>query len=88
MTDADDADNFALLANTSAQIECQLQSQDQAGGIGINVNAIKTEFMCFKQEGTIFNLSGSPLKLVDQFTYLSSNISSTKSDVNIYLAKA
>ena len=31
--------------------------------------------------------SGRPLKL-DKFTYLSSNISSTESDVNIYLPKA
>ena len=31
--------------------------------------------------------SGKPLKFVDQFSYLSSNISSTESDVSIYLTK-
>ena len=42
----------------------------------------------FKQKETISSLSGKPLKLVDQFTYLDSNISSTESAVNIHLAKA
>ena len=39
--------------------------------------------MCFKQKEAI-----STLKLVDQFTYLDNNISSTKSDINICLMKA
>ena len=43
----------------------------------------KTEFMCFKQ-GAISHLYRKPLKSVDQFTYLASNISSTESDVNIH----
>ena len=43
--------------------------------------------MCFKWEGVIFPLSGRSLKLVDKFTSLSSNISSTESDINIHLAK-
>ena len=34
-----------------------------------------------------FKLSGKPLKLVDKFTYLSSNISFNKRDISIYLAK-
>ena len=38
--------------------------------------------MCFKQEGAISTLRGKPVKLVDQFTSLSSNISSTESDLN------
>ena len=33
------------------------------------------------------NLSGKTLILVDQFTYLSSNISSTESDIKIHLLK-
>ena len=51
-------------------------------------NANKTVFMCFKQKEIIFTQSGNSLKLGDQFTYLSSNISSTQSDVNICLANA
>ena len=34
-----------------------------------------------RQEGTISTLSGKHLKLIDQFTYRGSNISSTESDV-------
>ena len=39
--------------------------------------------MYFKQEGALSTLSGKPLKLVDQLTYLGSNISSTESNINI-----
>ena len=46
------------------------------------------EFMHFKQEGAISILSGNTMKLVDQFTYLGSNISSTESNVSIYIGKA
>ena len=51
------------------------------------VNANKTEFLHSKQEA-IFILNGKPLKLVHQFTYLSSNISFTERDINIPLVKA
>ena len=56
-----------------------------AGGINLFVKANKTEFMYFK---AISTLNGKPLKFVDQFTYLGSNISSTENDVNISLVKA
>ena len=48
----------------------------------------KEELMCFKQDGTISNLCGKPLKLVDQYTYLGYNISSTENHVNIRIGKA
>ena len=41
-----------------------------------------------KQEGVISILNDIPLKLVDQFTYLGSNISSNEADGNIRLAKS
>ena len=44
--------------------------------------------MCFKREGAISTVNGRPLELVNIFTYLGSNISSTESNVNIRLAKA
>ena len=69
----DYADDLELLANTSAQAETHRAS--------LYVNANKTEFMCFKQEGAVSTLSGRPIKLIDKITYLSSNISSTESDV-------
>ena len=75
MTDADDADDEAVLANSPAQAESQLHSPEQAAeGIGLYVNTNKTELMHFNQEGAISTLSGKPLKLVDQSTYFSSNI--------------
>ena len=51
----------------------------------MNIN--KTECMCFKQRATT-TTSSRPLKLVDKFTYLGSNISSTESVVNICLVTA
>ena len=44
--------------------------------------------MNVKQEGPISTLSVKPRKLVDQFTYLGSRISSVKGYVNIRLEKA
>ena len=44
--------------------------------------------MCFNQRGGISILKGGPLKLVDKFTYQGSSISSTKKDINTWLAKA
>ena len=67
MTDADYTDDQMLLANTPAQAESLLYSLEQAsGGIGLYVNAYKTEFMGFKKEGTIS--TGKPLKKVNKFT--------------------
>ena len=37
----------------------------------------------FKEDDAISTLNGKPVKLVDHFTYLSSNISSAESDVCI-----
>ena len=44
--------------------------------------------MCFNQKGDIATLNGSSLKLVDQFTYLGSSISSTETDINMQQVKA
>ena len=55
ITDADYADDIALLTNTSAQAETLLHSLEwAAAGIGLHVNADKTEYMCFYQRGDIF----------------------------------
>ena len=82
----DYADDRALLANTPGQAKSLLHNQGQtAGGFGLHVNANKTEYICFKQ-GAFSTLSSRPLKLVHNVTYLSSNISSTESDVNICVA--
>ncbi len=72
---ADYADDLALLANTPNQAETLLHSLERAAaGIGLHVNAHKTEYMCYNQTGNITTLDGASLKLVDKFTYLGSSI--------------
>ena len=89
ITDVDFSDNIVLLANTLTQVETLLHGQERAAaGIGLHVNADKTEYMCFNQRGDISTLNGSSLKRVDKFTYLGSCVSSTKKDVNTRLIKA
>ena len=89
ITDADCADDIAILANTPNQAETLLHSLERtAAGIGLYVNAHKTEYMCYKQTGDISTLDGTPLKLVDKFTYLGSSISLTEKDIDTRLTKA
>ena len=48
-TNADYADNLALLENASTQAESLLLRQEQTvGGIGLYANTNITEYMCFK----------------------------------------
>ena len=83
ITDANYADDIALLANAPAQAETLPHSLERAAaGIGLHVNANKTEYMCFNQTDDISTLNGSSLKLVDKFTYLGSSVSSTETDMN------
>ena len=89
ITDANYADHIVLIANTRAQSKSLLHSLEwAAGGIGLHVNADETEYMCFNQRGNISTLNGSSLKLVDKFTYLGSSVSSTETDIKMWLAKA
>ena len=73
ITDADYADDLALLANMPNQA---------AAGIGLHVNAHKTEYMCYNETGNITTLDGASLRLVDKFTYLVSSVSSTEKDID------
>ena len=59
-----------------------------AAGIGLHVNAHKTEYMCYNQTGNITTLDGASPRLVDKFTYLGSSVSSTENDINTRLTKA
>ena len=59
-----------------------------AAGIGLHVNAHKTEYMCYNQTGDISTLGGTSLKLVDKFSYLGSSVSSTEKDIDTQLTKA
>ena len=89
ITDADYADDIAILANTPDQAETLLHSLERAAAsIGLHVNAHKTEYMCYNQTGDISTLEGTPLKLVDKFTYLGSSVESTEKDIETRLTKA
>ena len=89
ITDADYADDIALLANTPNQAETLLHSLEwAAAGIGLHVNAHKTEYMCYNQTGDISTLVGTSLKLEDKFNYLGSSVSSTEKDIDTRLTKA
>ena len=78
-----------ILANTPNQAETLLHSLEQAAaGIGLHINAHKTEYTCFNQTGDISTLDGSSLKLVDKFTYQGSSVSSTEKDIDTWLTKA
>ena len=68
ITDADYADDIALLANTPNQAETLLNSLERAAAsIGLHINAHKTEYMCYNQTGDISTLDGTSLELVDKF---------------------
>ena len=89
ITDTNYADDIVLLANAPTQAETLLHSLEwAAAGIGLHVNAHNTDYMCFNQVGNISTLYGSSLKLVDKFTYQGSSVSSTETDINMWLAKA
>ena len=89
INDADYADDITTLANTPNQAETLLHSLEQAtAGIGLHINAHKTEYMCYNQIGDITTLDRTPLKLVDKFTFLGSSVSSTEKDIDTRLTKA
>ena len=89
ITDADYADDIAILANTPDQTETLLHSLERAAAsIGLYVNEHKTEYMCYNQTGDISTLEGTPLKLVDKFTYLGSSVEWTEKDIETKLTKA
>ena len=72
---ADYANDISLLVNTPTQAEFLQQA---ARGIAFNINANKTEYMCFNKKRDISTINGVSLKLVDKFSYLGSSISSTE----------
>ena len=68
ITDADYADDIAILANALAQAETQHLPElleRATADICLHVNADKTEYMCLNQTGDMSTLGVSSLKLVD-----------------------
>ena len=89
ITDDDYTGDIALLENTPNQAETLLHSLERAAaGIGLHVNAHKSEYMCDNQTSDITTLDGASLKLVDKFTYLESSVSSTEKDIDTWRTKA
>ena len=89
ITDADYSNDIVILANTPNQAETLLHSLEQAAaGIGLHVNAHKTEYMCYNQTGDISTLDRTSLKLVNKFPYLGNSVSSTEKDIDTRLTKA
>ena len=88
-TDADYADDIPILANTPKQAETLLHSLElTASGIGLHVNAHKTEYMYNNQTSDISTVDGTPSKLVKKFTYLGSSVELTEKDIDSRLTKA
>ena len=83
MTGADYADNLVLLANTLAQTESPVDCARHWPLCEYKYNSLHA----FKQERVISTLRDKSLKLENHFIYLDSNISYTKSDANIRIAK-
>ena len=90
ITDADYADDLAVLADVLKDATFLLQSIERtAKEIGLYLNADKTEFICFNQDASegMKSLNGEKIKQVEDFKYLGSYIASTEHDVNIRLGK-
>ena len=61
--------------------------EQSAAFIGLHVNATKTEYMCYNQDGPIETLNKTPLKKLDDFVHLGSNIASTEKDILLRISK-
>ena len=91
VSDADYADDLALLADYIQDAESTLHNVEQlAQVIGLYVNPSKTKFICLNQDSSrgIKSLNGESINQVDDFDYLGSLIASTEHDVDKRLGKA
>ena len=90
ITDADHNEDLALLSDNSYNAQKLLHILEKSSAfIGLlHINATKTEYMCYNQDGAIETLNKILLKKVDDFVYLGSNIDSTEKDVLIRISKA
>ena len=69
ITDIDYADDLTLTSNTLKEASDLLHSLETAAKqVGLHINAKKTEFMCYNQEGNIQSLDGKEIKQVNNFT--------------------
>ena len=89
LTDADFADDIALISNTISDAQTLLNSLESAANcVGLYLNDSKTEYMSYvKTNNSIDNMiiktiSGYILKRVDDYKYLGSFASSSEKDFN------
>ena len=90
VTDADFADDLALLTDTIPEAQNFLMSlEDAANSIGLHMNVKKTKFMEINAEpGKIRAASGEEVKRVVDFKYLGCWIKSSEHDFVVRKAKA
>ena len=89
ITDADYADDIALLSDTADEAQVLLSRVEEAAKIiGLHINETKTEFLLFNHHGQIRASSGEQLKHVNDFMYLGSRMSSCSKDIDTRKAKA
>ena len=89
-TDADFADDIALLSNDiqSAQ-ELLTRVEISAKEVGLTINASKTETMSYNVDRTpLETISGDSIKIVNNFKYLESWLESTEKDILVRKARA
>ena len=89
IVDIDYADDLAIMSDYIDNATKLLHSIEKAArGIGLYINAKKTEFMAYNQDGQIKSVAGNNIKQVDNFVYLGSSIQTTEKDIQIRKAKA
>ena len=93
-TDADFADDLALLSNTIDEAQKMLTSlEEAAGAVGLIMNESKTKYMSInlaseEQHATLTSSSGNTIEKVDDFVYLGSWVGSSEHDFTVRKAKA
>ena len=90
ITDADFADDLALISNYMGQAQLLLSRLEMAAeAIGLHENCKKTEQMLLNQDDTdLKTLSGDLLKQVHDFKYLGSWIADTKNGTEVRIGLA
>ena len=75
ITDEEYADDLPLFADLGKNVEILLQALEKsAKNNGLHINSKKTEYIPFDCKYTINTLEGTPLKKVNNFIYLGSEI--------------
>ena len=90
ITDADFADDLALLSNDMVQAQTLLTRLEKAAEtIGLHINSKKTEYMLINQaDSGLKSLGYKQLKKVDDFKYLGSWIANSRKDMDVRIGLA